>query len=561
MRGFLLASRDLASIKIMAAVLRIFCLACFVCGCALAEPGVDATAQRIRIALKSEPPNLNSLQTSDVISSFILNHVMEGLLQYNARNELIGGVAERWQLREDGATFWLRRDARWSDGKPVIARDFVFAWRQVVLPATASRYAFIMFPLRNAERINRGELPAEQLGVRAVDDYQIEVQFERPCPYFLGLTAFATYYPLREDFMRARGERYAADAGDLLFNGPYRLTRWDHGAHLTLQKNASYWNAAAIRLREIDIPYVTADAGAAFNLFQEGSIALAQLDASSLQEATARALPMQIFNTGGMYFLEFNLRPGRLTANVHLRRAIQAIFAQEQLVNKVVGLPGNLPAVSLFPHTLKGARGFFFEEFPPPLPPRGVAIARRELALAQRELTLVQWPPLVLLAGVSATAKKQAEYLQQLLQLGLGIPVRIDNQIFKQTIDKMNRGDFDIAMAGWLPDFDDPITFGDLMASWNDNNRGRYDSPRYDALVRAANASGDQTQRLPLFAQMQQTLIDDVPLLPTFESAEMYAINPQLRGVTRSLFGGDLDFRSAYIEAPVSGQITQRESH
>ncbi len=491
---------------------------------------------------------MNSLHTSDVVSSFILNHVMEGLLQYNARNELIAGVAERWQLREDGATFWLRRDARWSDGKPVTAHDFVFAWQQVVVPATASEYAFILFPVKNAERINRGELPVEQLGVRAVDDYQLEVQFERSCPYFLGLTAFATYYPLREDFVRARGGRYAADAGDMLYNGPFLLTRWDHGAHLTLQKNKRYWNAAAIRLQEIDIPYVTADASAAFNLFQEGSVALTQLDSTALQEAVTRSLPMQLFNTGGMYFLEFNLRAERLTANLHLRRAIQAIFAPEQLVNKVVGLPGNLPATSLFPRTLKGQHKFFFEEFPQPLPPRGVALARRELALAQKELNIKQWPPLVLLAGVSPTAKKQAEYLQQLLQRGLNIPVRIDNQIFKQTIEKMNRGDFDIAMAGWVPDFDDAITYGDLMASWNDNNRGRYSSPQYDALVRAANASGDQAVRMPLFAQMQQLLIDDVPILPTFESAEMYAINPQLRGVARALFGGDLDFRSAYVE-------------
>ena len=532
----------------MISALRIFCLTLFFCASVFAEPGVDVASQRIRIVLKSEPPNLNSLLASDVVSSFILNHIMEGLLQYNARNELVAGVAERWQLRGDGATFWLRRDARWSDGKPVTARDFIFAWRQVVLPATASNYAFALFPIKNAERINRGELPADQLGVRATGDYRLDVQFERPCPYFLGLTAFATYFPLREDFVRARGVHYAADAGDLLFDGPFVLTRWDHGAHLTLQKNPNYWHAAAIRLHEIDIPYVTADAGAAFNLFQEGSIALTQLDTSTLQEAVARGLPIQLFNTGALYFLEFNLRSQRLTSNVHLRRAIQAIFAPEQLTNKVIGLPGNLPTVSIFPRTVKGIDGFFRDEFPPPLPPRGLAVAKRELALAQRELAIKQWPALVLLAGISPTAKKQAEYFQQLLQLGLGIPVRIDNQIFKQTIEKMNRGDFDIAMAGWVPDFDDAITFGDLLASWNENNRGRYRDPRYDALVRAANASGDQTVRMPLFAQMQKMIVEDIPILPTFESAEMYAINPQLRGVTRALFGGDLDFRHAYVE-------------
>lgn len=532
----------------MTAVLRIIVLAFFYCASALADSGVDVSAQRIRIALKSEPPTLNSLQVSDVVSGFILNHVMEGLLKYDARNELAAGVAERWQLRPDGATFWLRRNARWSDGKPVTAHDFVFAWQQVVSPATASLYAFIMLPVKNAERINRGELPVNQLGVRAVDDYQIEVQFERPCPYFLGLTAFATYFPIREDFFRARGNRYAADVEDFLFNGPFALTRWDHGAHLTLSKNTHYWNAPAIRLQEIDIPYITGDTSAKFNLFQEGSIAMAQLDATTLQEAVKRGSSMQLFNSGGLFFLEFNQRSERLTTNIHLRRAIQAIFSAEQLTNKIIGLPGNLPTVSFFPHSVKGLDGVFREEFPAQMPPRGVAIARSELALAQRELGIKQWPPLVILARSSPTEKKIAEYFQQLLQQGLGIPVRIDIQIFKQAIDKMNRGDFDVAVAGWLPDFDDAISFGDVMASWNENNRGRYSSEQYDALVNAANATANQALRMPLFAQMQKLLIEDAPILPMFESTEVYVTNPQLRGVTRSLFGGDLDFRNAYVE-------------
>lgn len=532
----------------MTSILRRLIIALLLSGFALAESGVDVAAQRIRIVLKSEPPNLNSVQATDVVSSFVLNHLMEGLLQYDARNELIPAVAERWDLRSDGATFWLRRDARWSDGKPVTAHDFIFAWQQVINPASASQYAFALFPIANAERINRGELSLDKLGVHAIGDYQLEVQFERPCPYFLGLTAFATYFPLREDFYRAHAQRYAADVDDLLFNGAFTLTRWDHGARLTLSKNPQYWNAKNIRLQEIDIPYITTDALAAFNLFEQGSVALAQLDASTLQEAMARGAPMQLFQTGGIYFLEFNFRNDRLTRNVHLRRAIQAIFSPAQLVNKVIGLPGNIPATSLFPSTVKGERGLLRAAYPPPLLPNSVALARSELEQAKRELNIDRWPPLVLLAGTSGTAKKQAEYFQQLLQRGLGIPVRIDNQIFKQALDKMTRGDFDIAMAGWVPDFDDAITFGDLMASWNENNRGRYSNSAYDALVRAANATGDQTMRMPLFAQMQKILIEDVPILPTFESAEMYVIDPRLHGVARARFGGDLDFRRAYVE-------------
>lgn len=518
-----------------------------------AADGIDVAAQRIRLMLKSEPPNLNSLVTTDNVSGFVLSHVMEGLLQYNERGELEPGVAERWELRADGATFWLRRDARWSDGRAVTAADFVFAWRQVVTPATASPYALIMAMLKNAERITRGELPATALGVRAVDPYRLEVEFERPCPYFLGLTAFATYLPVREDFYRQRGERYAADAGDLLFNGAFTLERWDHGAHLTLRKNPAYWQRDRIRLQEIDIPFVSGDTSAAFNLFQEGNIAMAQLDAETLPAAVAQGMPVQLFDTGAIYFLAFNMRPGRPTANLHLRRAVQAIFSTSQLVNKVIGLPGNLPGESLFPRTVKGVEGRFRDEFPVRLPPHDLRRARAELELAKRELGVERLPPLMLLALVSPTAQKQAQYLQQLLQTGLGLDVRIDNQIFKQALEKSNRGEFDLSIAsGWLPDFDDAITFGELMASWNENNRGRYASARYDALVRQASGSSDQRERMAAFGAMQQLLVDDVPLLPTYESVELYAVHPALRGVRRALFGGDLDFRYAYLQTPAA---------
>jgi oligopeptide transport system substrate-binding protein len=245
--------------------------ACARASAAGGDSAVDFSQQRIRITLPTEPPNLNSLLATDNISGFVLGHIMEGLLQYNEHNELAAGAAERWQLRSDGATFWLRRNARWSDGKPVTAHDFVFAWRRALLPATASQYAWILFPLRNAERINRGELPPEQLGVRAVGERQLEVSFERPCPYFLGLTAFPTYFPIREDFFAQRGERYAADADDLLYNGAFTLSRWVHGAQLTLRKNGMYWNAGHVHLREIDMPYITGDPTAAFKRWRNSA--------------------------------------------------------------------------------------------------------------------------------------------------------------------------------------------------------------------------------------------------------------------------------------------------
>src|SRR5690606_12034939 len=194
------------------------------------QNGVDFARQSVQIALTGEPRNLNSIRATDQLSIFYLEHVKEGLLRKNARNELVGGVAERWEMEGTRARFWLRRNAMWSDGKPVTAHDFVFAWRQVVNPEVAAEYASIMYPVKNAEAINKGELPLEALGATAIDDYTLEVELESPTGYFLSLTSFMIYYPVREDFYTAQNGRYFADTQNMIFNGPFKITRWVHGA-------------------------------------------------------------------------------------------------------------------------------------------------------------------------------------------------------------------------------------------------------------------------------------------------------------------------------------------
>ncbi len=512
-----------------------------------AQPAVDLEQQRIRIALSTEPPTLNSMISTNTVSFFVLGHIMEGLMQYGAGGELVGGVAERWQLREDGATFWLRKNARWSDGQPVTAQDFVFAWRQALLPATGSQYAFIFYPIANAEAVNRGELPVEQLGVEAVNDHRLEVRFARPCPYFLNLTAFMSYYPIRQDLFQSRGQRYAAEANDMLYNGPFMLTRWVHGAELLLEKNPHYWGRERVRLNAIDMAYVTSDTQAVFNLFQDGRVAFASLDEEGLGVALEKGYALKKFHTGAQYFLEFNFRPERVTANHALRRAVQAVFDPQELVNQVLATPANVPGQSLFPITVKGVKGRFRDEYPAPTVTRNLQQARALIEQAKAELGIEQLQ-LVLLAGDSPRAAREAEYFQYLLQQGLGVEVKIDTQMFKQYLQKMHAGDFDIAIAGWGPDFDDAITFGDLFASWNKNNRGHYASEEYDHWVRVAQQSSDQSERMAAMAELQRIIVEDVVIIPTFERGSIYVQQPQLKGVVRRLFAADPDYRYAWIE-------------
>ena len=511
---------------------------------------IDAESGTVTLLLRTEPPQLDSTRATDSVSISVLGHVMEGLLRFDENNQLAPGVAERWEIREDGATFWLRPDARWSDGVPVTAHDFVFAWRTAISPATASEYAFILYPVKNGESINSGNLPVEALGVRAVNNQTLEVEFEQPLAYFEELVAFSTYHPIREDFYHSREGRYGADVDDLLYNGPFEMTLWVHGAHVRLEKNPDYWGRERIRLNVIDMPYFTTDATSALNLFKDGKVAVVDyLGAEQLNEVLQQRWQLKRFGDGSVWFLAFNFSPDRITSNWHLRKALQLVTDPSELVNRVIKLPGNLPGESLFPVWLQGVNTFFRQEHPVPKIELNLEAAREHLEIAMEELGLDNPPSIALLVDDSPGAAKQAEYFQILYGSQLGLDIRIDRQIFKQRLAKMQNQDFDLAVYGWGPDFADPLTFGELFASWNPNNNGRFNNTEYDESVRLAQSSLNPQTRMEAFARQQEILIEEVALIPNYERGRVYITDRRLQGVVRRAVGPDPDYTNAFISS------------
>jgi len=519
-------------------------------GGAAASRAVDLAKRTITTSIRAEPPNLDSTRLTDTYSVMILNHVVEGLFRPGEHGDLLPGVAERWDIRTTGATFWLRDDALWSDGKPVTAHDFVFAWQTVVDPKTASQYAFILYPVKNAEKINRGELPREALGVHATNDRELEVEFENPIAYFDKLVASTTYMPIREDFYKSRNGRYAADAEDLLYNGPFRITRWVHSASLRMEKNATYWDRDRIKLDAVDVAYMTRDAVARLNLFQDGRIADAdQLPGEALAQVLQQRWPLHRYSDGSVWFLQVNHRPGRITANYHFRRALQLANDPTELVYKVLKTPSFTVAQSLFPSFLRGEHGLFRQEHPPPQVKTDVAAARAELELAEKELGIDRFPPLVFLSDDTPAAVSQSEYVQEYYRRTLGLEIRIDRQNFRQRLAKQEAGDFDITLYGWSADYDDLLSFADLFASWNLNNHGRYKNPELDAQVRTAQQSLDPEVRFAAFAEVQRILIDDAVIVLGYERGVLYVQDRRLKNVVTRGIGPTPDYTFAYIDA------------
>ncbi len=499
------------------------------------ETGVDFATQTVRLALTGEPRNLNSMKATDQLSIFYLEHVMEGLLRKDARNLLVGGVAERWEMTDTSAKFWLRHDAMWSDGKPVTAHDFVFAWRNVVNPLTASEYASIMYPVKNAEAINKGEAPLTSLGIKALDDYTLEVELEAPTGYFLSLTAFMTFYPAREDFYMAQDGRYFADIENMIFNGPFTITNWVHSASIRMEKNLAYWDSNKIILNLIDTPYITNDSAARFNLFKDGKLAIENglqgLESEQLQDALDNRFRIHSHSEGSVFFVEFNHRPDRVTRNLNLRKAMQAVYDSQELVYKVIGIAGYIPGRSVVPVYMPGVQLKFREEYPLVPPVLDLQKAKNYLALSKVELGLDKIPPLSILVDDREIGMLQAQYFQSLFKRTLDIDIKVDVQTFKQRLDKMLAGNFDLVLAGWGPDYEDVLTFTELFSSWNANNRGRYQSPVYDSYIRTAQASANQKTRMDAMSQAQQLILDDVVILPTYERVANTVRNPKLDGV------------------------------
>jgi oligopeptide transport system substrate-binding protein len=516
-------------------------------GALIATQAATAAPAVLNYALMQEPPQLDSTKSTDTQSSFVLGHILEGLTRTDKNGATIPAGAEKWEINDKGATFHLRKNALWSDGKPVTAKDYIFSWKKTLDPKNASEYAFILYPIKGAEAINTKGASPDTLGVTAADDHTLKITFESPCGYFVSLTSHTTYYPIRQDFYDAQAGRFGADAANILFNGPFVLTEWKHGASLTLDKNPHYWNKAKIALDQIKIPYIVPDASAQFNFFKDNKIdVLERMKKEDLPKAQSQGMRVKTFSDGSVFFLEFNFRDGRATRNKNLRKAIQAAFNPDEFVAKVVGIPGTGPGLGFIPKWVRGTKDTFRKEFPLPKPKADLAKAKQFVEAAKKELggTI---PPLAWLTQDTPLAAQEAEYFQAVLKQ-IGIDLRIDKQIFKQRLAKMTAGEFDIVSAGWGPDYPDAMTFADLKASWNLNNRGRYSSPEYDKAIREALATTNVKKRMEAMARAEKIGLDDVANLPTYERIQAYLVNDRVEGVIRSAFSPDPDFTQASVK-------------
>lgn len=512
---------------------------------------VDA-AKTISLNAGMEPTGLNTLTSTYAIEFSLFEHMYENLVTLDDDDNTVPGAAESWDYDEDTLTytFHLRKDGVWTNGDPVTAKDFEFAWSQALNPDVASDYAYFLYFIKNAEKYFNGEVAWDEVGVKVVDDYTLEVTMEQPTPYALFLFSFGTLAPINQRFYEAVGaDLYSTEAQYFCTNGPFALTEWSHNDKIVMQKNDAWHGAADVEVEEIDWKIIT-DANAALSSFLAGDLDMVGLGTGELiKQATAAGATIQSYTDGTSFYIYFNNNDQYLS-NVNLRRALfNAIDEQKEI--DTVWQNDNEPMTSFTAPGVSATDGTSFAGKVGELyaPSRDQEKAKEYLATALSELgcTVDELSAhLSIDCGDSATSIAEASFYQEQWRQVLGIEVTVNSMITKQGSQNRKTGNYVMSITGWGPDYNDPNTFLDLWVTDGGNNQTGFSNERYDELIDLAAKETDLEKRESYFIECEQIIADQLPIGPAFWRAPSYACSDKIKGgMHRSTFQ---DINAVYVK-------------
>lgn len=512
---------------------------------------VDA-AKTISLNAGMEPTGLNTLTSTYAIEFSLFKHMYENLVTLDDDDNTVPGAAESWDYDEDTLTytFHLRKDGVWTNGDPVTAKDFEFAWSQALNPDVASDYAYFLYFIKNAEKYFNGEVAWDEVGVKVVDDYTLEVTMEQPTPYALFLFSFGTLAPINQRFYEAVGaDLYSTEAQYFCTNGPFALTEWSHNDKIVMQKNDAWHGAADVEVEEIDWKIIT-DANAALSSFLAGDLDMVGLGTGELiKQAEAAGATIQSYTDGTSFYIYFNNNDQYLS-NVNLRRALfNAIDEQKEI--DTVWQNDNEPMTSFTAPGVSATDGTSFAGKVGELyaPSRDQEKAKEYLATALSELgcTVDELSAhLSIDCGDSATSIAEASFYQEQWRQVLGIEVTVNSMITKQGSQNRKTGNYVMSITGWGPDYNDPNTFLDLWVTDGGNNQTGFSNERYDELIDLAAKETDLEKRESYFIECEQIIAEQLPIGPAYWRAPSYACSDKIKGgMHRSTFQ---DINAVYVK-------------
>lgn len=472
----------------------------------------------------------------------MVSAIIEPLFYCDANGVPTPGMAESSETSDDGLTwtFHIRENANWSNGEPVRAQDFVFAWKRLVDPATASEYSFIaeVACIKNASKIIAGEMDKEQLGVSAQDDKTLVVNLENPVPFFLNLMTFPSFCPINQEFFESKGDQYALGADNMIFCGPFIMSAWEVGGNTyQLQKNPDYYNADKVKIDEINFQIIK-DVQQTMLAYENGDLDYVRLSGDLISKYQDTPGFTRI-EEGYLWYLSPNLNPKSKEyscglENVNLRKAIALSYDKEAICNDILK-DGSVPADFAIPNKLAvGPDGKDFRETSGKYLQTDKAKAKEYWEQAKKELG-VNEVTIEMTFDDSESTPLIAQFLQSEIESNLpGVHITLKSLPKKSRMEFMQNREYELGLSRWGPDYADPLTYLDMWVTGGIYNYGEWSNPEYDSIVEKAHVGDfpDLNARWEALKKAEKLVMDDAVIFPVYQKGSAVMLRPGLTGMT-----------------------------
>ncbi|MBY0157886.1 MULTISPECIES: peptide ABC transporter substrate-binding protein [Cytobacillus] len=479
-----------------------------------------------------EPTSFDPPIGFDSVSWSALNNLMEGLTRLGQDHEPEAAIAEKWDISEDGKvyTFHIREDAKWSNGDPVTAGDFEFAWKRLLNPDTGSSAAFLGYFIEGGEAYNNGEGSADDVKVKAVDDKTFEVTLVSPQAYFLSVITNPAFFPINEK-VATENPKWFAEAESFVGNGPFNLTEWEHDSHFVMEKNDQYWDAETVKLDKIHWAIID-DTNTEYQMYQSGELDVSDVPSELSEQLLGEA---KVEDQAGDYFYRFNVNMEPFQ-NLNIRKAFAMAVDQQQIVDFVTK-NGEKPAYGFVSYGFTDPSGKDFREVSGDLVKTNAEEAKALLEKGMEEEGYDKLPEVTLTYSTDDTHKKIAEALQQMFKENLGVEVKLANMEWNVFAEEQKALKFQLSRSSFLADYADPINFLENFQTGHSMNRTGWSNEKYDQLIKDAKNEADEAKRFELMYEAEKILFGEMPIIPIHFYNQVYLYNDAVSGIVRHPVG------------------------
>ena len=505
----------------------------------------------ISINLGGEPRTLDPTLNSLSFGSIYMIHFFEGLTKRDIKDNVVPGMAESWDISKDGLkyTFHLRTNAKWSDGKSVIASDFEYALKRAANPKTAATYSHMLNIIKNARLIISGKAEVETLQVKALDDYTLEIILENPTPYFLEyISVSSPYFPVRKDIVETYGDNWSRNPETYIVNGPYIMTERKQDEKIVMEVNTNYYDKDYIVAEKINI-LIMDDSNTALAAMKNGDLQFSVIEAP-MGEITSLMKENYILQEPayGIYFLEINSQKGVLT-NKNIRKALSLAFDRNYIISNVTKM-NQIPAGAFVSPNLKDYDGKDFRE-------NGgnyidIDNYQNNVEEAKKLMADAGYPngenfPVLEIRTTPGYFTLICEAIQDMYRSNLGIDILIKSEEYNATYQAMIQKDYDLARTGWTADFSDPMAMLNFFSKTSAVNHTGFESEEFNNLLEFASKTQNQKERMEALHKAENILFDYIPVIPIIYRMDPFMISPKLKGAIFNPLGR-YKFNYAYIE-------------